>query len=247
MIHNILTQARNIHNPQAQDILQDIVHDFCTMHGDRLEGDDAGVICGVGMLGPHKIAVIAQTPGHSFDERMHCNSGMTRPKGYRKMQRMLSLGEKFHLPLLALIDTPGADASVASAQRHQSAAIAQNMQYMSRYPYPSIALILNQGMSGGAMAMAMCDRLWMMQHAVFSVINPEGCASILWHDASQSLRAASLLKITAEDLYQQGIIDLIVKEYTKLSSKLIETFSALQEEASDQRLIKRRHRFDRKA
>jgi len=246
MMEHILAYARDPLHVQALDFINTYVEGFSSIQGDRLIGDDAGVICGIGRIGQYVVAIIAQNPGHTLTERSRSQAGMTRPMGYRKMQRMMGIAQKFTLPLLCLIDTPGADASSSASHHNQSAAIADNMRLLSHYPHPTLAIILNQGMSGGAMALAMCDRLWMMEHAIFSVISPEGCARILWRDTHATLTAAASLKITSDALYSMGIVDHVIPtDGAVLSYEIIKTLDLLYTEDQDERLHKRYHRFDK--
>lgn len=239
--------ARSPDRIQAKECLASWCSSFLEIKGDRVSGDDPSVLCGLGVIAGVKCAIIGQYPGKTPMERAESQSGMTRPMGYRKMHRLLSLGRKFSLPLLCLIDTPGADASPSACQENQSKMIADSMCLIFDYPHPTLGLILNQGMSGGAMAIALTDRLWMCQHAIFSVINPEGCASILWRDARYATQAAQALKIYASDLLAMNIVDAVVEEgaLLELHKAIAESFLTLKTQPQDARLAARFHRWDR--
>lgn len=238
--------ARDPARNNAKDFIAHLIEDFSPIHGDRLSGDDQSVICGMGKLKGRSIAIIAQYPGRTIQERLEANSGMTRPMGYRKMQRLMTLASQFSLPILYLIDTPGADAGVDACRDNQSKAIADCLLMSSSYPHPSIAIILNQGMSGGAMSLACADELWMIKHAVFSVISPEGCAKIIWNDVTFSKKAAKILKITSQDMIDLNIIDQVLEDdYPTIETSLDQTFDVLLSQDSAVRLDRRIRRWDR--
>lgn len=241
-----LAYARSPERIQSKACLNAWCDQFIEIKGDRLEGDDPSVLCGLAIIRGIKCAVIAQYPGVTPIERMHTQSGMTRPMGYRKIHRLLELGKKFSVPLLCLIDTPGADASTQACRQNQSKLIADSMCHLAAYPHPSLGIILNQAMSGGAMAIAMTDVLWMCRHAIFSVISPEGCASILWRDPSQAAQAAERLKMYAQDIKSLGLVDALIDEAELLgyAEQIAATLTSLLSEDPEERLNKRMHRWD---
>ena len=238
--------ARDKIRNNSLDFIQNYITLWSEIYGDRLSGDDASIRCGFGKLGDLTIAIAAQHTGHTFEERLKTHNGSTKAMGYRKMQRLLKIAEQWSLPLLCLIDTPGADASLQASLSNQSKAIADNLVCMAAYPFPSISVIMNQGMSGGAMALAMADRLWMIEHAIFSVISPEGCAKIIWRDIAFAANAAEILKMTAIELAEMKIIDEILPDNQFfLKQRLMSTFVDLAEANTEQRLYTRYHRWDK--
>jgi len=199
------------------DFIERIFTDFSEIHGDRAFGDDAAVACGMARLGGEEVMVIGNRKGGTTKERVKRNFGMPHPEGYRKALRLMKLAEKFHVPVLTFIDTPGAWAGLGAEERGQSEAIAHNLFEMSRLEVPIIATIIGEGGSGGALALGVADRVLMLENAVYSVITVEGCAAILWKDGkSPEMRekAATALRITAPDLFELKIIDEIIPEPT---------------------------------
>ncbi len=204
--------ARHPRRPYAIDIITLICSDFIELHGDRRFGDDPAIVAGIANLDKHSIAIVAQQKGRDTKEKIRRNFGMPHPEGYRKALRTMKMAEKFGLPILSIVDTPGAYPGVGAEERGQFEAIAFNLFECALIKVPIIVLILGEGGSGGALAIAQGDRILMMENAIYSVISPEGCASILWRDASRNKDAAEALKITAQDLLQFKIIDEIVPE-----------------------------------
>lgn len=242
---NRLEFARSPDRNNAKDFIEHCIDGWAEIHGDRLESDDPSVICGFGLLKGRTLAIAAQYAGRGIEERCLTRNGMTQPSGYRKIHRLLQMAARFSVPLLCLIDTPGADSGVDACKQNQSKAIADTLLLTSTYPHPSIAIILNQGMSGGAMSLAMADRLWMMEHAVFSVISPEGCARILWHDITLTQKAAEMMKISARNLLEMGIIDEVIPaQLDLLPSYLNSTYDELTREVDEVRLERRYRRWD---
>jgi acetyl-CoA carboxylase carboxyl transferase subunit alpha len=204
--------ARHSRRPYTLDYLSTIFTDFIELHGDRLYKDDPAIVGGWARLGGTSVMVIGHQKGRDTKENLKRNFGMPHPEGYRKALRLMQLAAKFHAPVITLIDTPGAYPGLGAEERGQSEALARNILEMSALPTPCIAVVIGEGGSGGALALGVADRVLMFENSVYSVISPEGCAAILWKDASQRERAAEALKITAEDLLRLGVIDEIIKE-----------------------------------
>lgn len=204
--------ARHPRRPYSADVIELITDDFIEFHGDRRFGDDWAIIAGVAKIGKHKIAIIAQQKGRDTKEKIKRNFGMPHPEGYRKALRIMQMAAKFNLPILCLVDTPGAYPGAKAEERGQSEAIARNLYEASILPVPIVVVIIGEGGSGGALAIAVGDRILMLENAIYSVISPEGCASILWRDSSKNKEAAEALKLTAQDLQKLGIIDEIIPE-----------------------------------
>jgi acetyl-CoA carboxylase carboxyl transferase subunit alpha len=204
--------ARHPERPHLTDYLGALVTDFTPLAGDRLFGEDAALIGGIGRLSGYSCVVIGNEKGSDTEDRVKRNFGMARPEGYRKAQRLMKLAERFHLPVVALVDTPGAYPGIDAEARGQAEAIARCLQVSMDIRVPMIAVIIGEGGSGGAIAIAAGNRVLMLEHAVYSVISPEGCASILWRSADKAKDAAEALKLTAQDLLQLGVIDAIIPE-----------------------------------
>ncbi|MCC7430129.1 acetyl-CoA carboxylase carboxyltransferase subunit alpha [bacterium] len=206
--------ARHPKRPYTLDYIERIVKDFKELHGDRFFGDDEAIITGFGKIGNETFAVIGQQKGRSTKENIRRNFGMPNPEGYRKALRIMKLAAKFKKPVLTLIDTPGAFPGIGAEERGQAEAIAKNLFEMAVLPVPIICVIIGEGASGGALGIGVGDRLLMLENSWFSVISPESCSSILWRTWDKKEIAAKALKLTAEDLLEQKIIDEIVKEPT---------------------------------
>jgi acetyl-CoA carboxylase carboxyl transferase subunit alpha len=204
--------SRHPSRPKALAVIHQIAQDFEELFGDRLYRDDPALIGGLATIDGVKTMVFGQEKGSDLDSRMARNFGMMHPEGYRKALRLMKLAEKFSLPVLCLIDTPGAYPGLESEQRGIAGAIAENLKAMSRLRTQVIAIVLAEGCSGGALGIGVCDVVGMMEHAYYSVISPEGCASILWKDTSKKEQASKALKFTAEELIVRGIIDEIINE-----------------------------------
>jgi acetyl-CoA carboxylase carboxyl transferase subunit alpha len=205
-------RARHPDRPYAMDIFTAIFTDFTEIHGDRRYADDAAIVCGFARLDGQEVAVIGQQKGRDINQRRHRNFAMTKPEGYRKALRVMKLAEKFGRPLITIIDTPGAYPGIDAEERGQAEAIAYNLREMAGLKIPVVAIVLGEGGSGGALAIGIADRVVMMENAVYSVISPEGCASILWKDSAQADRAAECLRLTADELKRFDIIDEIIPE-----------------------------------
>jgi acetyl-CoA carboxylase carboxyl transferase subunit alpha len=204
--------ARHPRRPYALDYIHALIADFVELHGDRLYRDDPAIIGGIGRLAGRSVVVISQQKGRDIKENLKRNFGMPHPEGYRKALRLMQLAERFHIPVVSLIDTPGAHPGLGAEERGQAEAIARNIESMAALETPLVAAVIGEGGSGGALAIAVGDRVLMLENAIYSVISPEGCAAILWRDSSQKERAAEALKLTAPDLLALGLIDEIVPE-----------------------------------
>ena len=207
-----LQLARHPDRPYAIDYIRALLQDARELHGDRAFRDDPSIVCYLGIMGNRKIAVIAEQKGRGTKNKLKRNFGMPHPEGYRKALRVAKLAEKFNIPILFLIDTPGAYPGLGAEERGQSEAIARNLYELSDIKTPTIAVVIGEGGSGGALAIGVADRLAMLQNSIFSVISPEGCAAILWNDPSKSEAATKALKITAEELKELSLIDDVIKE-----------------------------------
>ena len=204
--------ARHPQRPYALDHIGQVFTDFQELHGDRMYGDDLAVVGGPARLDGRAVMVIGHQKGRDTKERVRRNYGMPKPEGYRKALRLMQLAERFRLPLVTLIDTPGAYPGVGSEERGQSEAIARNLFAMSTLEIPIVSIVIGEGGSGGALAIGVCDRLLMLQYSIYSVISPEGCASILWKSADKKELAAEAMGLTAERLSKLNLVDEVVRE-----------------------------------
>ena len=249
--------ARHPKRPYTQDYLERICDRFEELHGDRRYGDDAAIVAGMGWIDNNPVMIIGQQKGRDTKQKILRNFGMPKPEGYRKALRLMKLAEKFQRPILCLIDTPGAYPGVDAEERGQAEAIARNLLEMAKLEVPVVAVVIGEGGSGGALALGVADRVLMMENAIYSVISPEGCASILWKDATQAPKAAAALKLTAPHLLELGIIDGIVKEplggahsnfdaaAAALKEAIVEAFSELSELSAEQLVEERYQKFAR--
>jgi len=204
--------ARHPLRPYTLDYIERVIDHFQELHGDRMYADDPAAVAGVGWFGAHRVAVIGHQKGRDTRERTRRNFGMPRPEGYRKAQRVMKLAERFRLPLITLIDTPGAYPGVGAEQRGQSEAIARSLEVMATLKTPVVSVVIGEGGSGGALAIGVCDKLLMLQYSTYSVISPEGCASILWKSADNAPQAAEAMKVTAAELSRAGLVDEVIDE-----------------------------------
>ena len=204
--------ARHPSRPYTLDYINSIFTDFEELHGDRAYGDDAAIVGGVARLEGKPVMVIGQQKGRDTKEKVKRNFGMPRPEGYRKAMRLMQMAERFKIPILTFIDTPGAYPGIGAEERGQSEAIARNLFVMSDLKTPIICTVIGEGGSGGALAIGVGDRIMMLQYSTYSVISPEGCASILWKSAEKAADAAEALGLTSERLYELGLIDRIIQE-----------------------------------
>ncbi|HXN05808.1 MAG TPA: acetyl-CoA carboxylase carboxyltransferase subunit alpha [Nitrospiria bacterium] len=204
--------ARHILRPSFQDYIKVVFESAIELHGDRLSGDDQSIIGGLAKFRGRSVVYIGNQKGKTLKERVQRNFGMPNPEGYRKALRLMRMAEKFNFPVFTMIDTPGAYPGIGAEERGQSEAIARNLFEMSRLRVPIISIIIGEGGSGGALAIGVADRVIMLEHAIYSVISPEGCAAILWKEAGKTKEATEALKMTAQDLYQLKVIDEILLE-----------------------------------
>src|SRR6185503_2979379 len=198
--------------PYTLDYVPLVFTEFLELHGDRMYADDQSIVGGVARLDGRPVMVIGQQKGRDTKERVRRNYGMPKPEGYRKARRLMLTAERFGLPIVTLIDTPGAYAGVGSEERNQSEAIARNLFDMARLAVPFVACVIGEGGSGGALAIGVCDRLLMLQYSIYSVISPEGCASILWKSAEKASQAAEAMGVSAEQNLRLGLIDQVIQE-----------------------------------
>ncbi len=244
--------ARHPRRPYTLDYLSSIFTDFIELHGDRLFRDDPAIVGGWARLAGQSVMVIGHQKGRDTRENIRRNFGMPHPEGYRKALRLMQLAERFHTPVITLIDTQGAYPGLGAEERGQSEALARNIMEMSVLQTPIISVVIGEGGSGGALALGVSDRILMFENSVYSVITPEGCAAILWKDSSQRERAADALKLTADDLTRLGLVDEIIPEPVggahfdpeaageSLRAVLIRHMAELRKVRTE-RLVKRRH------
>jgi acetyl-CoA carboxylase carboxyl transferase subunit alpha len=204
--------ARHPKRPHSLDYIQRIAPDFIEIHGDRNYGDDPAIVCGFGTVGGEPVMIIGQQKGRDTKQKLHRNFGMPKPEGYRKAMRAMELASKFGRPIVTLLDTPGAYPGIDAEERGQAQAIALNLREMARIESPLIVVVIGEGGSGGALALGIGNRVYMLENAVYSVISPESCAAIIYRDSSKGDVAAAALKITASDLSKLGLIDGIIPE-----------------------------------
>lgn len=204
--------ARHPQRPSTLDYIGELTRDFLEFHGDRAFGDDRAIVGGFARFSDRPVMIIGHQKGKTLKERMQRNFGMPNPEGYRKALRLMKMAEKFNRPILTFIDTPGAYPGIGAEERGQAEAIARNLFVMSRLTVPILSVVIGEGGSGGALALGVADRVLMLEHSVYSVISPEGCAAILWDSPEKIPDAASALKMTADDLAKLGIIDQAVPE-----------------------------------
>ena len=242
----VVKLARDNRRPTGLDYIQNIFTDVLELHGDRRYGDDPAIVGGIAYLGELPVTVIAIEKGHTAKERAYRNSGAPYPEGYRKALRLAKQAEKFGRPVICFVDTSGANCGIGAEERGQGYAIAENLMELSTLCVPVISILIGEGGSGGALALAVADRVWMLSNAVYSVISPEGCASILWKDAKKAEEAAASLKLTADDALKLGVIERVLSEqelgekpfYDRLRSDLV---SELIELSRDPDLITKRY------
>ena len=204
--------ARQKDRPTAMRYIQSLFEDFVEMHGDRRFGDDAAIVAGIAALNGRPVTVVGIEKGATTAEKVKRNFGSAHPEGYRKALRQMKLAEKFGRPVICLVDTSGAYCGIGAEERGQAQAIAENLYEMSALKTPILSVFIGEGGSGGALGLAVADEVWMTENAVYSVISPEGCASILWKDPAKVADAAECLKMTAADLYGLGVVDRILLE-----------------------------------
>ncbi len=204
--------ARHPKRPYTADYIEQLFTDFTELHGDRAFRDDPAIIGGLARLEGRPVLLVGHQKGRDTKAKLHHNFGMPKPEGYRKALRLMKMAERFRLPVITLIDTPGAYPGIGAEERNQSEAIARNLFEMARLKTPILSVVIGEGGSGGALAIGVCDHLAMLQHSIYSVISPEGCASILWKSADKAQEAAEAMRITSDKLYELGLIDEILPE-----------------------------------
>jgi acetyl-CoA carboxylase carboxyl transferase subunit alpha len=216
--------ARDKNRLSTLDYIGGMVDDFIELHGDRLYADDAAIVGGIGFLNGRAVTVIGHQKGKDINDNIKRNFGMPHPEGYRKALRLMKQAEKFNRPILCFIDTPGAYCGLGAEERGQGEAIAKNLIEMAGLKVPVISIVIGEGGSGGALALGVADKVWMLENAIYSVLSPEGFASILWKDASRASEAAGVMKITAEDLHGFNLVDDVVAEPTWTDADSCVTF-----------------------
>ena len=245
--------ARGAKRPTGMDYLQNVFHGFFELHGDRRYADDPAIVGGLAYLGATPVTVIAIEKGHTAKERVQRGFGAPQPEGYRKALRLMREAEKFHRPVVCFVDTSGAGCNVGAEERGQGEAIAECLTTMSALQTPVLSILIGEGGSGGALALAAGDRVWMLENAVYSVISPEGCATILWKDAAKAEQAAEELKLTADDALALGVVESVIPEaglgepefYDALAQRLMREIDALTEMPIQEVLSARYARFRR--
>jgi acetyl-CoA carboxylase carboxyl transferase subunit alpha len=209
---DVVKISRHPQRPILQDYIQKVFTNFVELHGDRAFGDDTAIIGGFARIGSQKVMLIGHNKGKNTTEHIERNFGMAKPEGYRKALRLMKLAQRFNLPIITIIDTPGAFPGLEAEERGQAESIARNITEMANIEVPIISLVIGEGGSGGALGIGVGDRILMLSNAIYSVISPEGCASILWRDAKYAPDAAEALKITAQALLENDVIDEIIEE-----------------------------------
>lgn len=247
--------ARMIERPNTKQFIKVMFKDFMEFHGDRLFADDGAIVGGIASLRGTPVTVIGIQKGHTLEENVACNFGSPNPEGYRKALRLMKQAEKFHRPVITFINTAGAFCGIGAEERGQGEAIARNLMEMSRLKTPIISIFIGEGGSGGALALAVGDSVWMLEHGMYSILSPEGFASILWRDSSRVAEAAELMKMTARDLLKNEVIDRMFLEpeeglennlkFTarEIKKALIETIPELMKMDVEELLEKRYQRF----
>ena len=245
--------ARGAKRPTGMDYLQNVFHGFFELHGDRRYADDPAIVGGLAYLGATPVTVIAIEKGHTAKERVQRGFGAPQPEGYRKALRLMRQAEKFHRPVVCFVDTSGAGCNVGAEERGQGEAIAECLTTMSALQTPVLSILIGEGGSGGSLALAAGDRVWMLENAVYSVISPEGCATILWKDAAKAEQAAEELKLTADDALALGVVESVIPDaglgepefYDALAQRLMREIDALTEMPIHELLSARYARFRR--
>lgn len=204
--------ARHAERPHALDYVRELATDWVELHGDRSFGDDQALVGGLARIGAHRVMVLGHQKGNDTRENLARNFGMARPEGYRKAERLMRHAEKFGFPLVTFIDTPGAEPGIGSEERGQATAIAESLLAMADLATPSVAVVIGEGGSGGALAIGVADRILMLENAIYAVASPEACAAILWKDAGRAPEAAETMRVTAADLAGFGIVDEVIPE-----------------------------------
>ena len=246
--------ARAKGRPTSQNFIEQITEEFLELHGDRRYADDGAIIGGIARIYDLPVTVIGIEKGRGLQESIRRNFGAAHPEGYRKALRLMKQAEKFHRPVLCLVDTSGAYCGIGAEERGQGQAIAENIMEMMTLKTPIISLLIGEGGSGGALALAVADQVWMLENAIYSVISPEGCASILWKDAKKMQEAARYLKLTARDLLALGVVEQVIAEgspkdfssvYNTVKAMLYQQFTQALKKPTEMLLAERYQRFRR--
>lgn len=247
----VVQLARDPKRPTSQYFIDNIFTDFLEIHGDKFFGDDSAVICGVGMLDDMPVTIIGQEKGTDITSKSMRNFGCAHPEGYRKSLRLVKQAEKFNRPVIFFVDTQGAYCGIGAEERGMGEALARNLEELSRVKVPVISILIGEGGSGGALAFAVCDKMAMLENSVYSILSPEGFSSILWKDNSRAKEAAQLMKMTAYEVKEMGIIDDVIKEpltantqdegefAAVVKSYIVENLNALLNQSTEELLNKR--------
>ncbi len=247
--------ARHEDRPRANFYIKEIFSEFTLLSGDRLFADDKSIIAGFGVIENKSVLILGQEKGEDLNSRMERNFGMMKPEGYRKCIRLMRLADRFRIPVVTFIDTPGAYPGIGAEQRGQALAIANSIECSMSLKVPNISIIIGEGGSGGAIALASSNKVIMLEHSIYSVISPEGCASILWRDPSKSLEAADAMKLTAKELLKLGIVDEVIEEplggahrdhkemSTKIKKSILKNLEVFEKLSGDQIFNDRKTKF----
>ena len=246
--YDCVQAARSVGRPTALKYIHSLTDTFLEMHGDRRFGDDPAIVAGIGEISGMPVTVIGIEKGNTTQEKLHRNFGSANPEGYRKALRQIKLAEKFHRSILCLVDTSGAYCGVGAEERGQGQAIAENMYELMSVKVPVLSIVIGEGGSGGALALAVADEVWMLEDAYYSVISPEGAASILWKDSKRAMEAAEALHLTADELYKMGIIEKILPaqvDMNELKTEILNRFRQNMKMDVSELLDKRYQKFRR--
>lgn len=240
-------KARDLNRPSSLEYIENIFDDFIELHGDRAFSDDKSFVCGIAKLNDISVTIIAQQRGRNVKENIERNFSMPNPEGYRKALRLMKQAEKFGRPIITFIDTKGAYPGLGAEERGQGEAIARNLMEMFNLKVPVIVVVIGEGSSGGALAIGIGDKIFILENAVYSILSPEGYASILWKDSTRAQEAAERMKLTADDLYEFGVIDKVISEegdfYSDLKEEIVNSISELRKLDVDTLLEQRYMKF----
>lgn len=247
----IVQKARDINRATTKEWIDEIFDDFIELKGDRFFADDAAIIGGIALLKEIPVTVIGMQKGHTLKENIERNFGQVHPEGYRKSLRLMKQAEKFNRPIITMINTAGAFCGKSAEDRGIGEAIAKNLQEMSHLTVPVIAILMGEGGSGGAIALAVANEVWMMEYAIYSILSPEGFASILWKDSSKAEQASELMKFTSKELFEEGIVDKIILEKnrsfkkiaTDLQTSLLESLKEWRTKSKEELVSQRLEKF----
>ena len=252
----IVQLSRHPERPHASDYISAIADYWLELHGDRLFSDDSSILSGIAVIENNKFIIIAQEKGKGTNDKLFRNFGMPKPEGYRKAARIMKLGEKFNIPIITIIDTPGAYPGIGAEERGQGEAIANNLLLMSGLKVPIISVVIGEGASGGALAIGLSDKILCLKNTWYSVISPEGCASILFRDSNKANEAADAMKVTSQDLLDMGIADKIINEpngaahidpdsaYKEFKKEILKTYNEIKETSSEDLVSKRMEKYN---